>query len=102
MLKPKRLSPGDRVAVVSLSSGILGEARFLHKYRLAAERLERDYGLRVEAMPNALRGEDFLYRHPEARAEDLNAAFRIMKWLLVVSEKPVKILGFSRIASKST
>ena len=76
MLKPKRLSPGDRVAVVSLSSGILGEARFLHKYRLAAERLERDYGLRVEAMPNALRGEDFLYRHPEARAEDLNAAFR--------------------------
>ena len=76
MIKPKRLSPGDKVAVVSLSSGILGEDKFIHKYRIAKERLERDYGLRVEAMPNALRGVDYLYRHPEARAEDLNAAFR--------------------------
>ena len=76
MIKPRRLSPGDKVAVVSLSSGILGEDKFIHKYRIAKERLERDYGLRVEAMPNALRGVDYLYRHPEARAEDLNAAFR--------------------------
>ena len=76
MLKPKHLSPGDRVAVVSLSSGILGEPQFIHKYRIAKERLERDYGLRVEAMPNALRGADYLYRHPEARAQDLMDAFR--------------------------
>lgn len=76
MLKPKHLSPGDRVAVVSLSSGILGEPKFIHKYYLAKERLERDYGLRVEAMPNALRGADYLYRHPEARAQDLMDAFR--------------------------
>ncbi len=76
MLKPKRLSPGDKVAVVSLSSGILGEKKFIHKYDLARERLERDYGLRVEAMPNALRGTEFLYRHPEARAQDLMDAFR--------------------------
>ena len=47
MLKPKHLSPGDRVAVVSLSSGILGEAQFIHKYHIAKERLERDCGLRV-------------------------------------------------------
>ena len=76
MIKPKHLSPGDRVAVVSLSSGILGEPPFIHKYALAKERLERDYGLRVEAMPNALRGVDYLYRHPEARAQDLMDAFR--------------------------
>ncbi len=76
MIKPKHLSPGDKVAVVSLSSGILGEEKFIHKYRIAKERLERDYGLRVEAMPNALRGVDFLYRHPEARAQDLMDAFR--------------------------
>ncbi len=76
MLKPTHLSPGDRVAVVSLSSGILGETKFIHKYYLAKERLERDYGLRVEAMPNALRGADYLYRHPEARAQDLMDAFR--------------------------
>ena len=76
MLKPRHLSPGDTVAVVSLSSGILGEPKFIHKYHLAKERLERDYGLRVRAMPNALRGTDWLYRHPEARAQDLMDAFR--------------------------
>lgn len=76
MLKPERLRPGDKVAVVSLSSGSLGEAQFIHKYHLARERLERDYGLRVAAMPNALKGADYLYRHPEARAQDLMDAFR--------------------------
>ena len=75
MLKPERLRPGDKVAIVSLSSGILGEAQFIHKYRIARERLERDYGLEVVAMPNALRGADYLDRHPEARASDLMEAF---------------------------
>ena len=76
MLKPKHLEKGDKVAVVSLSSGMLGERAFLHKYHIAKERLEREYGLRVTAMPNALRGIDYLYAHPEARAQDLMDAFR--------------------------
>ena len=76
MLKPRRLVPGDTVAVVSLSSGSLGEPNLIHKYYLAKERLERDYGLKVRAMPNALRGRDYVYRHPEARAQDLMDAFR--------------------------
>ena len=42
MLKPQRLRPGDKAAIVSLSSGMLGEEQFLHKYHLAKERLERD------------------------------------------------------------
>ena len=76
MIKPKHLSAGDKVAVVSLSSGSLGEPELIHKYYLAKERLERNYGLRVEAMPHALRGRDYVYRHPEARAQDLMDAFR--------------------------
>ena len=76
MIKPKHLCPGDKVAVVSLSSGMLGEPQFLHKYALAKKRLEEDFGLRVEAMPNALKGIDYLYAHPEARAQDLMDAFR--------------------------
>ena len=75
MIKPKRWQPGDKVALVSLSSGMLGEPEFLHKFHLGRERLERDFGLELVAMPNALRGEDYLYRHPEARAEDWMAAF---------------------------
>lgn len=75
MIKPQRLRPGDKVAVVSLSSGSLGEPQLIHKYRIAKERLEGDYGLQVLPMPNALKGRDFVYRHPEARAADLMEAF---------------------------
>lgn len=76
MIKPERLRRGDRVAIVSLSKGMLGEERYIHKYHLARERLEREYGLEVVAMPNALKDVDYLYRHPEARAQDLMEAFR--------------------------
>lgn len=76
MIKPKRLQKGDKVAIVSLSRGMLGEKMFLHKFLIAKKRLEEDYGLEVIAMPNALKGIDYLYRHPEARAQDLMDAFR--------------------------
>lgn len=76
MIKPQRLRRGDKVAIVSLSRGMLGESMFLHKFHIAKERLEEDYGLEVVAMPNALKGMDYLYRHPEARARDLMDAFR--------------------------
>ena len=76
MIKPKHLERGDAVAIVSLSSGILGEDWAIHKLAIARERLERDYGLQVRVMPNALRGVDYLDRHPEARASDLMEAFR--------------------------
>lgn len=75
MKKPKALKPGDKVAIVSLSAGTLGEPQFIHKYHIAKRRME-DYGLQVVPMPNALKGWDYLYRHPEARAQDLMDAFR--------------------------
>ena len=53
MIKPRHLSPGDRVAVVSLSSGSLGEPDRIHKYYLAKERLASEFGLELIAMPNA-------------------------------------------------
>ena len=76
MLKPKALHRGDKVAIVSLSRGMLGEAQFIHKYDLAKERMEKIYGLEVIPMPNALKGIDFLYQHPEARAADFMEAFQ--------------------------
>ncbi len=76
MIKPRHLEPGDRVAVVSLSSGMLGEPKYIHKFYLAKERMARDFGLELTAMPNALRGVDYLYEHPEARAADLMDAYR--------------------------
>ena len=43
MLKPERLKKGDKIAVVSLSWGGLGDDMFIHKYDIAKERLERDF-----------------------------------------------------------
>ena len=76
MIKPKHLLPGDTVAIVSLSAGTLGEPWAIHKLHIARERLENDYGLRVKVMPNALKGRQYLYEHPEARAADWMEAFR--------------------------
>ena len=63
------------VGIVSLSSGVLGEASVRHELELGVRRLEA-YGLRVKFTANALRGLDYLQKHPEARAADLIEAFR--------------------------
>lgn len=76
MIKPKRLKRGDRVAIVSLSWGGLGDAQFIHKFDIAKRRLVDDFGLEVVAMPHALLGSDFVAKHPELRAKDLMDAFR--------------------------
>ncbi len=75
MIKPEKLKKGDKVAVVSLSWGGLGDDNLIHKYKIAKERLENDFGLQVVAMPNALAGSEYVYNHPEARAKDLMDAF---------------------------
>ena len=76
MIKPKRLQKGDRIAIVSLSWGGLGDDVFLHKFHIAKHRLEVDFGLEVVTMPHALMGSDFVAKYPQKRAEDLMAAFR--------------------------
>lgn len=72
--KPRALRPGDRVAVVSLSSGRLGDACCAHDIPLGTKRL-RAFGLEPVFMPNARKGSDYLAAHPEARADDLKATF---------------------------
>ena len=76
MIKPKRLKRGDKIAIVSLSWGGLGDDALIHKYDIAKERLENDFGLEVISMPHALRGSEFVDKHPELRAQDLMNAFQ--------------------------
>lgn len=76
MIKAGRLRAGDLVAVVSLSWGGLGDPDLIHKYHIAKERLEQNFGLRVIAMPHALKGSRFVAEHPELRAKDLMDAFK--------------------------
>lgn len=75
MIKPKCLKPGDKIAVVSLSWGGLGDEALIHKYLIAKERLENEFGLQVVPMPHALKGSRFVAEHPELRARDLMEAF---------------------------
>ena len=58
MIKPNALKKGDKIAIVSLSWGGLGDAGLIHKYYIAKDRLEKDFGLTVVTMPNALKGTD--------------------------------------------
>lgn len=75
MIKPKKLKKGDKIAVVSLSWGGLGDDALIHKYDIAKERLEHDFGLEVMCMPHALMGSEFVARNPRLRAKDLMDAF---------------------------
>lgn len=72
LICPPPLRRGDRVAVVSLSSGMLGENP--HSVILGAQRL-RDFGLEPVFMPHALDGTEILHNRPDYRAEDLKTAF---------------------------
>ncbi|MGM9603161.1 MAG: S66 peptidase family protein, partial [Faecousia sp.] len=75
MIKPEKLHKGDKIAIVSLSWGGLGDESLIHRYHIAKERLEKDFGLEVVTMPHALAGSQFVYEHPELRAKDFMDAF---------------------------
>src|SRR5215467_6294315 len=72
-LKPQKLSPGDKIATVSLSWG--GPGTFPHRYEIGKRQLQDEFNLQVVEMPNTLKEADWLARHPQARAEDLMQAF---------------------------
>jgi muramoyltetrapeptide carboxypeptidase LdcA involved in peptidoglycan recycling len=73
LIKPNKLSPGDRIAVVTLSWG--GPGAFPYRYEVGKQRLESIFGLEVTPTKHALKDPDWIYRNPKARAEDLMEAF---------------------------
>lgn len=75
MIKPKKLKKSDKVAIVSLSSGILGEPETKHQIELGIKRLN-ELGLEPVFMPSTLKGLNYIFNHPEKRASDLKEAFK--------------------------
>ena len=57
---PKKLNKGDKIAVVSLSRGLLGMPFCKHELDLGVKRL-KDFGLEVVIMPNALKDMDYTF-----------------------------------------
>lgn len=74
MQQARKLRRDDKVAIVSLSSGMLGEEYCSHNIEIGVMRL-REYGLEPVFMPNALKGVEYLKNHPEAGAAGLKLAF---------------------------
>ena len=74
MIYPQPLKKGDRIAVISLSNGLLGESFCAHQKELGVKKL-REFGLEPVFTEHALMGMDYILRHPEARAADLKDAF---------------------------
>jgi muramoyltetrapeptide carboxypeptidase LdcA involved in peptidoglycan recycling len=72
LARPPRVRPGDTVAVVSPAFGAVG--RFPHRTDRGVAYLEW-LGLTVRLMPNATRSDGWASAPPEARADDLHAAF---------------------------
>ena len=63
------------IAIVSLSSGIIGEPSVQFEVEIGLRRLAK-MGLNVKFAPHARMGLAYLRDHPEKRAEDLLTAFR--------------------------
>lgn len=74
MRTPEPLKKGDKVAIISLSSGMLGEKFAAHEVEIGIRRL-RAFGLEPVFTKHALSGVEFICKHPEARAADLKDAF---------------------------
>ncbi|MGY2893325.1 S66 family peptidase [Deinococcus sp. UYEF24] len=71
-IRPAALKEGDTVAALSLSSGFVTEV--MHRYEAGRRQARASLGWNIVLAPNALKGEDHLYRNPQARADDLHWA----------------------------
>lgn len=71
--KPPHLSPGDKVAIVSPSSGMAH--LFPWVYEQGLKRIREIFELDIVEFPTARQSSDYLSKNPQARAEDINAAF---------------------------
>ena len=63
------------IAIISLSSGTIGEAFAKHEVDIGVERLH-GLGLNVIFMPHALKGIEYVATHPAERAADLLQALK--------------------------
>jgi muramoyltetrapeptide carboxypeptidase LdcA involved in peptidoglycan recycling len=73
VIRPPRLHPGDRVAVVAPSQSLAGV--YPKVYAAGIATLRDTFGLEVVELPSVTFDPEYSYRHPELRAADLNAAF---------------------------
>lgn len=122
LLKPKALVSGDSIALISISGGRGGDSDMITRLEEGKNRLESIFNLNVITTPNALKGNDYLYKHPEARGADLTWAlkskdingiicimggddsYRVFPFIdiNIIHDNPKVFMGYSDIASWTT
>lgn len=119
LIVPKVIQKGDTIALISISGGRAGDEDMFCRYQIGKQRLEKIWDLNVITTPNALKGSQFLYEHPEARAEDLmwalknnnvdgiicmmggDDSYRVFPYLdlNIINRNPKVFMGYSDITS---
>lgn len=93
---PDKLKKGDKVAIVSPSSG--AAAAFPWVYHQGLNRLKEDFGLEPIEFPTALKDGQYLAENPQARARDINQAFNDKSIKAVIAtiggDDQIKILDY--------
>ena len=122
LLKPKALVSGDSIALISISGGRGGDSDMITRFEEGKNRLENIFNLNVITTPNALKGSDYLYKHPEARGADLiwalknkdingiictmggDDSYRVFPFIdiNIIHDNPMVFMGYSDIASWTT
>jgi muramoyltetrapeptide carboxypeptidase LdcA involved in peptidoglycan recycling len=74
MIKPKRLKPGSKIAIISPSNGL--PCLFPDIYELGLRNLQDVLEFDIIEMATARMSPDELYKHPEIRAQDINQCFK--------------------------
>lgn len=119
LIIPQKLSFGDTIAFISISGGRAGDADMLPRYNTGKQRFADIFGVNVVETPNALKGSEYLYEHPEKRAEDLmwalqnddikgiicnmggDDSYRVLSYIdtKVIHDNPKVFMGYSDIAT---
>lgn len=73
LTKPRRLRPNDKIATVSPSWG--GPGAIPQRYEAGKRQFEETFGVHVVEMAHTLAPADWVSANPQARADDLMAAF---------------------------
>lgn len=96
MIKPKKLTKGDKVATISLSWGGAGDIP--HRYEAGKRQLQENFGIEVVETKNALKSAHWIYKNPKARAEDLMEALEDKSIKAIISniggEDSIRTLPF--------
>ncbi|VVB80141.1 LD-carboxypeptidase [uncultured archaeon] len=119
-IKPKKLSKGDTVAVLSPSKGL--PSVFPHVFDNGLKVLREKFGLKIKEFPTARMNLKELHENPKIRAKDINDAFldkdvkaiiasiggddsiRILKYInkKIIKNNPKIFMGYSDTTTLNT